>query len=493
MSYTLTIIYDDRQAPPAEIEGIIGAVRYSDILRRRTTLGQEVLKIAEKGGAFDFFHLVDDRDAIFLSELVEASPYERLFLRLPSCLMPIRQAVLSDFIAQAEFAPGTIFLAPLMEGEAASLLTAKDLMPVLRQHGPTTVRDYLLGLSRSAVVMDNPFGFVDLRQAGDFLSFMSGATETRAFNSNYIERRSLRKSSTDRHKMAAEYGFFHVVPEALKPFLLATYDFKDDGERASYAMERLAIPDAALQLIHHAFDQSSFATLLERFIDFIDARPRRDAGVDAVRANARDAILGKMNRRLKDFLALSEGRRLNEILLACGPCGGLEEMAVRAGALIEKAIARDTSAGLVIGHGDACFSNILFDRRTGLMRLIDPRGARTLDEGWMHPAYDLAKFSHSILGGYDFVNNDLFDCQLGAGLGLGLALKDGGPPPDLQEQFTRMLDERALAGGVDRSIVRSYELSLFMSMLPLHVDHPRKLAGFALIAASLICDLEREK
>lgn len=493
MAYALTLIYDDRQPPPAEIESIIGASRFSDILHRRRTLGEEIARTAERGGARDFFHLVDDRDSIFLAEMIDTSPHDRIFLRLPSSFMPTLPDALSAFIAQAAFAPGSTFLMAPTGGEGPALLTSEDMRPLLRLSSLQAVREYMLELGRTIPVMDNPCGFIDLRHGDGFLSYMSGATETRAFNANRIERRTLRKSSRDRRKMAAEYGYFHVVPEILQPFLLPTFDFRDDGQEASYAMERLSIPDVALQFIHQAFDGASFAALQERFFDFIDARPLQEVGVEAVRANARESILGKMEQRLVDFLTTEAGRKLDAILGACGPCGGLGPMLERARRLVEAAIDRDCSSALAVGHGDPCFSNILFDRRTGLMRLIDPRGARTLEEAWMHPAYDLAKFSHSICGGYDFVNNDLFDCQLDSVLTLNLSFQDmGGPPKDLQQHFIDALTQREKTGGVSVFVVRSYELSLFMSMLPLHADHPRKLAGFALIAAALIQELEAQ-
>ena len=285
--------------------------------------------------------------------------------------------------------------------------------------------------------------------------------------------------------MAREYGFFHVVPERLKAFLLPTFDFTEDEERAGYSMERLNVPDAALQFIHFAFDERSFATLVGRFFDFIGARPTQEIGVAAMREQAERDILGKMNERLTECLVSDTGRQLDRVLEASGPLGGLRAMQARADALVREAIRRDPSSALAIGHGDPCFSNILFDRRIGMFRLIDPRGARTLDEAWMHPLYDLAKFSHSAMGGYDFVNNDLFDCALDEQLTLQLTLESGGPPHWSREIFKERVEEEH-----SLFVIRAYELSLFMSMLPLHMDHPRKLAGFALIACHLIQDLE---
>ena len=492
MPFQLTVIYDDRIALPLEIEEIIGASRFSDILRRRIPLGEEIRRAVVQGGCEDFFHLLDNRDAHFLRDLIDTSPTDRIFLRLPSCLMPTLPDTLAGLIAQAAYSPGSMLLAPPMEGEAPALLTTSDILPLLHPYDPALVRELLLTPAFLAAIRPDQCGFVDLRRPSQFLAYMGGATETRLFNATRTERWTLRKMSADRQKMAAEYGFFHVAPEILKPFLLPTFDFTDDGRTAGYTMERLAIPDAALQFIHHAFDEASFTVLIERFLAFVQARPLRRDGVQAVRETARKTILGKMNDRLEQFLQQPAGQRLDALLAASGTMGSLQKMASRARILIAEAIARDPSDALAVGHGDPCFSNILFDRRTGVFRLIDPRGARHLDEAWMHPLYDLAKFSHSVLGGYDFVNNDLFDGVIDSTLCLQLNLQNGGPPSWCRTIFLDRLSQAAFTPDM-LTIIRAYELSLFMSMLPLHMDHPRKLLGFALIAANLIHELESRK
>ena len=58
---------------------------------------------------------------------------------------------------------------------------------------------------------------------------------------------------------------------------------------------------------------------------------------------------------------------------------------------------------LVESHGDLCLSNILacYD---GNVRFIDPRGS---DSIWLDEYYDMAKLSQSIMGGYDFIINDI--------------------------------------------------------------------------------------
>jgi len=486
MSRPVSVIYDDRRVPPSDINAIIGAARFSDILRKRISLGEEVRRSSVAGGAVDLFHILDDQDARHLAELIEDHHSNRTFIRLPSFLMPTRSGGLATAIDKGRFILESILLAPVFDDEAAAILTAADAIPLLRARDPAERRELNLGLAASHPTMLDHFAFVDLRRPEVFLSFMGDATEARHFNATTRVGAVFRKTSTNKTKMAREYGFFQVVPETLKCFLLPTFDYRDEGERAGYSMERLNVPDAAMQFIHAAFDEQSFTTLADRFFDFIKARPQKNIGAPAVREQATRDILGKMDDRLDEFLATPVGQELDRILASAGPMGGIRAMQARAQVLIREAIRRDRSDSLAIGHGDPCFSNILFDRRIGLFRLIDPRGARTLDEAWMHPLYDLAKFSHSVMGGYDFINNDLYDCSLSEHLRLQLTLYQGGPPAWCQDILRDRIEENQFS----LFVIRAYELSLFVSMLPLHTDHPRKLAGFGLVACQLIQELE---
>ena len=59
-------------------------------------------------------------------------------------------------------------------------------------------------------------------------------------------------------------------------------------------------------------------------------------------------------------------------------------------------------------HGDFCLSNILYDTRTRLVKLIDPRGSfgsECIHGDWR---YDAAKLIHSFSGGYEHIINNQF-------------------------------------------------------------------------------------
>jgi len=501
MTSDVVLVLDDRAAPPPEIEAILGRVRFRDIIRRRRRLVDEITAAipAPDGQRVRAEILASDAQAHALAHRIENRGPGPVFLRLPSCIMPMRMSALPPLLDKARYALDSMMLSPLHDDEAVALLTAGDAVAVLQARTADDRRGQFLRIAETAPSMIDHLDFVDLRAPRALLRFLAGSTEARHFNALQSEGGILRKSSADRAKMRAEHGMFHIAPEAVKRFFIPTFDFWDTGAQAGYAMEHMAIPDAALQLIHGAFDPDSYGLLLDQIFAFLAARPTDPQG-RPVREAWDSQITGKMRRRLDDFLELEVGRKLDALMRAAGPAGDIRDMQARAETVLAQARARDTSTALVFSHGDPCFSNILFDRRLGLMRLIDPRGATDPADAMMHPLYDVAKVSHSALGGYDFINNDLFRCTLEDALDLRLSLGDratgagdsgttpvpAGPPDWAAAAFRAHL----AAAGHDLQAVRAVELSLFLSMLPLHADHPRKLAGFVLTAARLIETLE---
>ncbi|WP_347303914.1 hypothetical protein V5740_04655 [Croceibacterium sp. TMG7-5b_MA50] len=482
----MLFVYDDSQLAPATIRDIIGVDRYGDVLKRKQRLADLIERIVARERLFEFVRVTDAAGRDALVERLGQRRADSWVFRLPSSLIPVDLDLFARTLRKLPFAPGAVLFGGRFDDEAVTLLDRADATALLTCPDARSRRFFFDNFAASSVEVGNAAGFTDLRDVSGFLRYMTGATEVRFFNSSQVTGDVFRKSSADVKKMRGEYGFFHVVPEPMKRFLLPTFDYREEDGRASYSMENLAVPDAALQIVHHSFDPASFGRLLDRFFEFVNARAMREVGVGDVQAAARSAILGKMEERLEQLLQTGEGRRMNAVLAHGGPRGDIVSMGRQAAALIERAIGADRSSALAIGHGDPCLSNILFSRNIGLFRLIDPKGATTLDEAWMHPLYDLAKFSHSILGGYDFVNNGLFECRVGDDLRLVLDLDNQGPPHWMQTAFA----ERLAAEGFDRRVVRAYELSLFLSMLPLHRDTPRKLPGFCLIACAIMDELE---
>lgn len=118
-------------------------------------------------------------------------------------------------------------------------------------------------------------------------------------------------------------------------------------------------------------------------------------------------------------------------------------------------------------HGDLCFSNILYDRRNGIVRTIDPRGSFGDFDIYGDPIYDMAKLSHSIEGDYDFFVAERFDLSIsGKKMELEVHFKER------HKKIKRLYQEWLLKkySGNELTKIRLIESLLFLSMVPLHRD-----------------------
>jgi hypothetical protein len=478
------VIIDDRDAPPAEVQRLSGDVHFGNLLRRRRRYLDELVATAAE--ADDVTVLRSDEEAEQLARRIEAARGDALWLRLPTSIAPLDLAGLRFLIGKMRYALEPMMLAPVFEDDAPMVLFAGHAIALLRADSAKARRAQVFQIAEDATHVDHTVPFVDLRDPSALGRFLSGATEPRAFNQLSAERDVYVKSSTDVDKMRGEHDFYALAGPEMKRFLLPTFGFEEDGQTASYRMENLRVPDAALQFVLGSFTEAQFQNLLDQFFAFIASRERETVGRKAVAETGGVQILEKLYKRMDRLAHSDAGRRIEAMLVAGGVEGGVIGLTERAVPLIEGALARHGSDFLALSHGDPCLSNILFDGRIGLFRLIDPRGATVRDAALMHPLYDLAKFSHSVLGGYDFVNNDLFGIEVGPDLKLELQFHRGGPSDWVKAAFR----DRVAREGWDLREIRAVEASLFLSMLPLHLDHERKPLGFCLIVRRILEELE---
>jgi hypothetical protein len=326
---------------------------------------------------------------------------------------------------------------------------------------------------------------LDLAKIRDFLSYTVGSTAARHFNRIEAGDYYYTKSSTLRAKIEAEYKFYGLAPEAMRPWLIQPFDYQDDGQRASYKMLRHYLADAALQWVHGAFDADSFGAFVDRLLFFLAERPRKACSREQSAQAARALFVTKLETRAQQFLALDEGRRIDTLAASAGAHLALAPQLERFKRLYARHEAAFAFDHMVVGHGDPCFSNVLYDQQRHLLQLIDPKGALNADDIWTHPLYDLCKVSHSALGDYDFINNGM--CSVGFTDGNDLVLRFAHTNHGaLKPLFT----QRLRSAGHAPQLVRLGEASLFLSMLPLHVDCPNKALAFMLKANQILDEVE---
>lgn len=124
-------------------------------------------------------------------------------------------------------------------------------------------------------------------------------------------------------------------------------------------------------------------------------------------------------------------------------------------------------------HGDFCFSNIMFDFRSGLIKVFDPRGMDFNENITMYgdKDYDYAKLVHCVFGMYDFIISKFCICNIDDNkIYLKFFISD--EIYKIQDKFIDIFKPNKK--------VFAIVIHLFLSMLPLHSDDKdRQKALFA--------------
>lgn len=290
-------------------------------------------------------------------------------------------------------------------------------------------------------------------------------TTERAFNHLSPSGRSVIKTSRDAGKIAAEAAWFEALPPPLRVHTPA-YLGRGNGPAPSYALEYLHLPTLADLFVFGRLEAPTWARIFDGCDEFLSACAAHPGPV----ALGADLFLGKTLDRLEAY-ARATGTDLD------APCRfdgralpGLRAMAETAAAAIPPA----GPPSLI--HGDFCFSNILYDARADLIRVIDPRGRDP--SGAVTPygdqRYDIGKLHHSAVGCYDLILAGYYRLDRHGPLDLALTL----PQDTARTTVGALFMDHLFAGQAPAAAAAgAISVLLFLSMLPLHADDPQRQAA----------------
>ena len=328
-------------------------------------------------------------------------------------------------------------------------------------------------------------GLVDIGIIGNFIQCVTGDFDSRYFNSLKGNEYTLVKSSSDKKKIKAEYRFYHLLPEDMKFWFVMPFNYRETENSASYTMERLHITDLAIKWVHGSIDETEFNDLLDTYFFFFKSRHTKECSDTEYLEAVRTLYTDKVNHRIADLKELPGFVKINAFLNADNI--NIDALVMKYFTLKERIEARTHyPRQLVIGHGDPCFANTLYNKSARIFKFIDPKGAATVEELWTHAYYDIAKLSHSVCGRYDFFNNALFDIKINSLFSYDLEI------PFDNSKYKEIFKNKVKENGFDYLTVRIYEASLFLSMLPLHMDNPHKVFGFILNVKNILEEIEKD-
>lgn len=332
----------------------------------------------------------------------------------------------------------------------------------------------------------NSDALVDLGELNNFMQFITGGFEARFFNALEGDEYTVTKRSSNKKKIKSEYEFYGLLPDNMKMWFVMPFDYKEEENFASYTMERYHMTDIAIRWIHNAINLEELDDILKRLFHFVSNRNTKQVTVAEYEAVEKNLFITKVEERMEELKNSSYYVKFNNFITSGTEFNSIDEIITKYESLYSKVKKNiKLKPQFVVGHGDLCFSNILYNKETSILKLIDPKGATKEEELWTNPYYDIAKLSHSICGRYDFFNSGLYDIKIESDMKLNLVLEFNNS--EFVELFKKYLEEYHF----DYTLVRLYESSLFLSMLPLHMDNPQKVFGFLLNAINIIEEVEK--
>jgi hypothetical protein len=478
----LRVVFDDTFAVPESIRAVMGIDRFGSLVFRRRSWLEAMRALASGAGWPPVIHLCSQADVTALIERLRQEADNTLYLVCPSYLVPAcDHDSLSTFLCQIEYAPSGVHM-PLQGGpdrRGWELMRASLLRKFLMKQQERDIAGFFEQYGDDFVDVYDRLRLIDVSDESKLYDFLSGHFEARHFNAIERDHYTVVKRSKDRAKLKREFNFYRLLPPTMQMFMVQPFDFNDDGDTASYRMERIGVPNMAVQWVQGAFQMPEFEQFLRHIFHFIAIRPEQRVGKKEAAAICDALYVDKVKTRISMLKRLPAYAQLVPFLNR--ECDGIDALVARYLGMLDRMRRSFSSGTLVVGHGDLCFSNIFYYKTNQYLKLIDPRGADNENDLYTDPYYDLAKLSHSIQGAYDFINLDKFDITIDEDLRPRLSI-EGRPPAWAGQLFRAQLEK----SGFDPALTRLCEASLFISMLPLHIDRPRKVLAFIINAARIL-------
>lgn len=312
--------------------------------------------------------------------------------------------------------------------------------------------------------------------------------KSRYFNTIEIDRKRgiLRKSSEEKEKFRNEILWYLKIPNSIQYLTPRIFDYSLDYENMNVCMEYYGYSTIHEMFVYGDFNKNQWRQVYDTIFMAINDMKNFTQSIDdcKIRESLKDMYLTKTINRLNE---LKEDNSFSKYFSTDIVVNGITYRSLQyyidnLSDILEKHNIYNLK-NLSIIHGDLCFSNILYDVDTGIIRLIDPRGKFGDYDIYGDYRYDLAKLSHSVNGRYDYIINDLFYLNNDKN-NLELDIKHTKNSMLAKDIFNEYLDNDI------RAQVELIEALLFLSMIPLHKDYPERQLAMLCIGIQLISKFE---
>ncbi|MBX7138502.1 MAG: phosphotransferase [Oligoflexia bacterium] len=297
----------------------------------------------------------------------------------------------------------------------------------------------------------------------------------RFFNRVEIDqhRAVLTKKSSEVDKFTGEIRWYLELPASLKCYIPQVFDYSLSRDKTYIRMEYYGYPTLSELFLFEGHTLGIWSHAIAAIFRVVEEM--RSYQLHAPANEIKDALTEMyLEKSCSRLAALVEDPLLGEFILAPFTVNGVQFRALKEyiemlPALLEHSVFGAPQALSVI-HGDLCLSNILFDPKTRIIKLIDPRGRFGSHTIYGDYRYELAKLCHSFNGRYEAIINDRF-FAIKEPNSINFVVQTSAYQDQIAALFNRILGRDYAS---ELNAVEVIEALLFLSMIPLHADHPHR-------------------
>ncbi|MDR2341975.1 MAG: hypothetical protein LBD84_02895 [Campylobacteraceae bacterium] len=305
----------------------------------------------------------------------------------------------------------------------------------------------------------------------------------RQFNSVNIDSYFVSKNSDNKNKIMAEANWFETIPWQLKIYTPTFFCKDNDGYRVAYELS----PTLHELYIFSNFNISTWQWIFDECFNFLSKCK------EFAKYNTDDKTINVMQELTykKTISRISLFAKDNDIdLKQEWKLNGKKVPSLMKVIENTSDIIKNDKNMTAIMHGDFCFTNIFFDFRQGLIKVIDPRGS-IVDNKYTifgDSRYDLAKLNHSVEG-YDLILAQRFYYFEKSSYDVDFLLFH----TNITKEIIKEISNFSVDGckTTNKSIIAS-TIQLFLSMLPLHSDRKERQKAFIANALRLYLQLDSQ-
>ncbi|MCF7860767.1 hypothetical protein K9M79_00855 [Candidatus Woesearchaeota archaeon] len=289
----------------------------------------------------------------------------------------------------------------------------------------------------------------------------------RFFNTVKIDKQRavLTKRSKNIEKFINEIKWYLKLPNSLQYLVPRVFNYSLSCEDPFVELEYYGYPSLCDVFVYGNYDLGVWYYIFEAIFFSLDemGQYKLDCSKEKIRNSQNDMYVKKTKARVNQYSKFFKELMGKKMIINGVEHRPLSEMLNLLDSAFDILITGDS---LNIIHGDYCLSNMLFDPKQRILKLIDPRGKFARFSVYGDYKYDLAKLSHSFLGNYEFIINDRFTFT-----------KDGN---NIQYSIYKKDKQQKISDMFEHNLKKYYrndliqikfiEALLFISMIPLHSD-----------------------